>query len=130
MRRRCYLVGMRKLKATDVFVMPDGSRRTALELGMVAAKGGGAFRRYRRPPRAKSLRGAEYMLADPCSYCGAPSTDYDHIESIHRNGRGSNNLDNLTRACSRCNNLKRTQPLLLWLARRAHRAIKGVAEAG
>lgn len=74
-------------------------------------------KRYRCPPRAGKLKGSGFMLADPCAYCGAPSTDFDHIEPIHRGGR--NRLDNLTRACYRCNNSKRTKPLLVWLALQA-----------
>lgn len=63
------------------------------------------------------IEGAEYMAADPCAYCGGPSTQLDHIEPLYRGGE--NTVDNATRACWPCNREKNTQPLLIFLARRA-----------
>lgn len=57
-----------------------------------------------------------YRLADPCVYCGAPSEHWDHMESRHRGGW--NHIDNLIRACARCNTSKRTRSPLVYLAMR------------
>lgn len=72
---------------------------------------------------AKACRfvmGIETLAADPCAYCGASNpTTHDHVEPIKSGGEHS--LDNLVRACWRCNREKNVQPLLLFLARRALR---------
>jgi 5-methylcytosine-specific restriction endonuclease McrA len=77
--------------------------------------------RGRKRPKTAHLRapieGTEYMLADPCTYCGGPANQIDHIEPLIRGG--TNTADNAARACWPCNREKNTQPLLIFLARRA-----------
>ena len=79
------------------------------------------FRWQQRMRRGgKSVEAAEYaslIERDPCSYCGAPATQIDHIEPVTRGG--SNEWYNLTAACKACNSGKRDKPLLIWLAKRA-----------
>lgn len=55
------------------------------------------------------------LALDPCSYCGQPSQDTDHI--VARDAGGSNEWDNLTAACKRCNHVKTTKSLLMALCR-------------
>lgn len=56
---------------------------------------------------------ASVLRRDPCAYCGAPSTDIDHIVAIARGGAyGSQNL---TGACDTCNSSKQARPLLAFL---------------
>lgn len=69
--------------------------------------------------RAAPISGHEWRLADPCSYCGGPATQWDHIEPLYRGGEHA--ADNLTRACWSCNRAKNTQPLLMFLTRQAKR---------
>jgi 5-methylcytosine-specific restriction endonuclease McrA len=105
------------------------ARHTAELYGFCRAKGNGC--RCGRPkksdllPRKRHqqrlirapLIGVEFMLADPCSYCGEPSEHFDHIEPLYRGG--ADEPENLTRACRRCNFAKNYQPLIVFLARRA-----------
>jgi hypothetical protein len=82
--------------------------------------------RHRNPKqgRKKDAETKEYVpiiLADPCSYCGAPLElgfhgTVDHIEP--REEGGDDHWTNMTPACKRCNSAKRDRPLLLFLARR------------
>lgn len=62
---------------------------------------------------------AALLLGDPCSYCGRPAETIDHIVAL--NEGGANHWSNLTAACFRCNQSKRTNPALLWWARGAWR---------
>lgn len=52
---------------------------------------------------------------DPCAYCGAPSTDLDHI--VSRLAGGLSGWSNLTAACDRCNSSKSNHSLLGYLSR-------------
>lgn len=47
-----------------------------------------------------------------CSYCGAHATQCDHIVPLARGG--TNDPDNLTAACSRCNASKAARLLTEW----------------
>lgn len=77
-------------------------------------------RRRARNAKAKLLRrvdfdldAAEYAIAlrgDPCSYCGGPMSDIDHIDAVACGG--TSHWSNLTAACRRCNGRKRTRSLL------------------
>lgn len=78
-------------------------------------------RRGRQPSagrRAKPTyrnKGVAYLLADPCAYCGAPSTQQDHIDPIALGG--SNDWSNLSGACAPCNRSKGISSLLEFLLR-------------
>lgn len=76
--------------------------------------------RQHKRSRTKHLRvplnGLEFMLADPCAYCGGVGAHFDHIEPLYRGGK--HEADNLARVCWPCNRQKNTQPLLKFLARR------------
>ena len=54
---------------------------------------------------------------DRRSYCGAPASSTDHIEAISRGG--AHVWDNLTAACRHCNQSTYSEPLLVFLFRRA-----------
>lgn len=58
---------------------------------------------------------AEIVRLDPCSYCGGPSGEVDHIDPASIVGH--NGWENLTAACRRCNARKNASPLLVYLAR-------------
>lgn len=53
------------------------------------------------------------LLRDPCCYCGAPHEHVDHIVSL--SSGGDSRWDNLTSACERCNQAKRSRTLLDFL---------------
>jgi len=53
------------------------------------------------------------LKQDPCSYCGKPSEEIDHIEPLIAGGFESE--DNLTAACKSCNSRKKDRPLLTWM---------------
>lgn len=59
----------------------------------------------------------EMLLRDPCSYCGAPTEQIDHIQPFSRGG--PNGWENLTGACRSCNARKRTRSALTYLLERA-----------
>lgn len=68
----------------------------------------------RRGRRGEVLEAyAVVLLGDPCSYCGSPKVELDHIDSVGRGG--SNAWDNLTAACRSCNASKNARPLLAFL---------------
>lgn len=54
------------------------------------------------------------LYRDPCSYCGAPVREIDHIEPLVEDG--DLGWENLTGACTRCNRRKHTHSLLAFLA--------------
>ena len=60
---------------------------------------------------------ARVLRADPCSFCGRPATDIDHIDAISRGGAHA--WENLTAACRACNMSKYSEPLLTFLLRRS-----------
>nr|WP_243706127.1 HNH endonuclease signature motif containing protein [Micromonospora sp. KC721] len=51
-----------------------------------------------------------------CTYCGAPSTQADHIRPISRDGLDI--AENLVPACGACNNDKRAKLLTEWCPER------------
>lgn len=57
---------------------------------------------------------AEILLSDPCSYCGSPGGEIDHLDPITSGGNGD--WLNLTSACRRCNASKNDRSLLVFLA--------------
>lgn len=85
------------------------------------------WRAVNRPSRSDIRRGgpgameyARLIINDPCSYCGAPATEIDHIVAV-ANG-GVSNWENLAAACRQCNTRKRTQDLLQFMLRELNRA--------
>ena len=71
-------------------------------------------RRLGRNPEA--IEYAAILQADLCAYCGGPAGHIDHIQALAAGG--SNERDNLTAACQRCNSAKNARPLLYFLATR------------
>src|SRR3990167_882030 len=59
------------------------------------------------------------MMADPCAYCGRPSTVMDHLHPRSRGG--ADHAGNLLPACRSCNAEKGRRSLLPFLVARAHR---------
>lgn len=59
---------------------------------------------------------AEVLYHDPCSYCGGPAGELDHIVPVVAGGIGD--ADNLASACRSCNAQKYTRPLLAFLLER------------
>lgn len=57
----------------------------------------------------------EVLSFDPCCFCGKLAQDIDHIDSLHLTGMDGNKWDNLTAACSDCNNRKRERKLLFFM---------------
>lgn len=64
-------------------------------------------------PDALAVDYALILRGDPCAYCGGPMEHIDHITPIARGGVGT--WDNLTAACSSCNQSKHTRTLLDFL---------------
>lgn len=89
--------------------IPDKQRRKKERRRATSAR--------QRAKACRTVRGVELLAADPCAYCAEQRpTTHDHIEPVTRGGAHS--LDNLVRACWRCNREKNTQSLLVFLARR------------
>jgi hypothetical protein len=60
-----------------------------------------------------SVNWRETLRADPCAYCGiTPANGIDHIDCTNPD---RSDRENWTACCKRCNELKRTVPLLLAL---------------
>jgi hypothetical protein len=77
----------------------------------------GSQARPARPPRTGRAREyAQAIQGDPCSYCGGPAGEVDHIEPVHRGG--ADEWENYTAVCRACNTSKMTSPLLAFLLRR------------
>lgn len=53
------------------------------------------------------------LRRDPCSYCGRPCENLDHI--VPRSADGDNSTANLTASCRKCNQRKRRKPLLVFM---------------
>ncbi len=70
--------------------------------------GGGTT--HDRDEIAEAMAYSLILQGDPCSYCGGPATELDHIIPIERGGMAD--WDNLTAACRRCNARKHKRPLL------------------
>jgi 5-methylcytosine-specific restriction endonuclease McrA len=66
-----------------------------------------------RRRRGEAVPYGVVLLRDPCSYCGTPAEQIDHIVPVSRGG--SSDWDNLTAACGGCNQEKRDKPLLHYL---------------
>ncbi len=60
---------------------------------------------------------ARLLLGDPCSYCGGPCEQIDHIVPVAAGGEGG--AGNMTAACRSCNSAKRDKPLLTFLSSRS-----------
>lgn len=76
--------------------------------------------RKRREGKTASFGAVEYaqvLALDPCTYCGGPSAEIDHIVSLARGGNGD--YDNLTPACRNCNRRKYTRSALYFMLERA-----------
>lgn len=58
----------------------------------------------------------EIISTDPCAYCGAASTEIDHIRAVTRGGGGE--WDNLAPTCRSCNAKKMTRDVLQFMLRR------------
>jgi len=57
------------------------------------------------------------LLASPCAYCGAPSTQVDHIDPS--SAGGIDDASNMVGACGSCNASKCATPLLEFMLGRA-----------
>ena len=83
-----------------------------------SARGRAKKAQYRRQREGGALTesGAEYaqvLLGDPCSYCGGPAEEIDHIHPVAHGGTGE--MMNLTSSCRVCNARKYTKSLLHFL---------------
>lgn len=56
---------------------------------------------------------AATLKLDPCSYCGGPADQLDHI--VARAMDGDDSFENLTATCAECNQSKGSRPLLAFL---------------
>lgn len=83
---------------------PDAVKRYARQDG-----------RRRRASGKCDLEWEAVLLADPCAYCGAVATEIDHIVPVKFGG--TNDHENLTATCLRCNRRKNCLPLLAFLHR-------------
>jgi hypothetical protein len=90
--------------------LPAGYRK--LRLDRLAANNAGMS----NEDRDLSNEYQALLRADPCVYCGQPSTAIDHIEPVVRGG--SDRWDNLAPICKVCNSSKRSKPLLAALLAR------------
>jgi len=57
-----------------------------------------------------------WMAGDPCVYCGEPSTQVDHLDSVA--GGGGQDIGNFAPTCHTCNTYNGSDSALLFLARR------------
>lgn len=69
------------------------------------------------PPTPEARAYSIILLADPCSYCGGPGGELDHVDPVGPGGDGE--WINLTAACRSCNASKNDHPLLAFLSRTA-----------
>ena len=95
--------------------MPAGARVTRIYCGTECDR-----RAYRernahrsRPPYGLDDEWASVLLADPCAYCGAPSTTLDHI--VPQASGGEDGEHNIVGACGSCNSSKQDLSLLRFL---------------
>jgi 5-methylcytosine-specific restriction endonuclease McrA len=56
---------------------------------------------------------AAVVAGDPCSYCGGPGGEVDHVDPV--SAGGVSDWTNLTGACRSCNARKNARPLLAFL---------------
>lgn len=104
-----------------VLTRPDGNRKVMRRFETyeeaVAFKATTPNRNTQRQRKARyKSKGVGYLSADPCAYCGADSEHVDHI--VPRAAGGSDEWDNLTASCKRCNLAKGTTSLLQFLLNR------------
>lgn len=92
---------------------PEVKARAAAYAREWRKKNPGLRRGRTKPTREFAL----VLLRDPCSYCGRPANEIDHIDPVALGG--DREWENTTAACSRCNRSKNDSPLLAWLTRRA-----------
>ena len=81
----------------------------------------GAHKRRGVRPDDEAREWAAIVLSDPCSYCGAPADELDHITPVAVGGDGG--WSNLTGACRVCNARKNDADLLSFLARSREGAV-------
>lgn len=103
----------RRMAEDPAAVRAERVRWTQSDKGQVQNRLAAHRRRgARATPEAKAF--APVLLADPCSYCGGPGGELDHIFPIVLGGDGS--VGNLAGACRSCNARKNDRPLLAFLA--------------
>jgi len=73
----------------------------------------GRLDRHARRGQPINIEHARILLADPCTYCGEPSTAIDHIVPITKGG--DSEWENLAGVCGSCNSSKRNRLLLTFL---------------
>lgn len=64
-----------------------------------------------------NLEWLSIIEGDPCSYCGAPMEEVDHITPVAKGG--TNEWENYAPACGPCNRRKNATPLVHFLLKRA-----------
>jgi len=69
---------------------------------------------------SEAIAYAEIIIKDPCVYCGAPSTEIDHIVPVSISH--SSHWTNLAPACGFCNSSKGAKSLLAFLMYQCRRA--------
>lgn len=84
--------------------------------GVIANRAARHRRRGARPTK-EALEYMAILAADPCSYCGWPGGEIDHITPITAGGDGE--WTNLTAACRRCNARKNDRSLMSFLTESA-----------
>jgi hypothetical protein len=65
---------------------------------------------------ALAIEYAAIIDGDPCSYCGGPAGEKDHIIPVSRGGTGD--WDNLAAACRKCNASKQTKDVMQFMLAR------------
>src|SRR5215216_815942 len=70
-------------------------------------------RRRETPFTDEALAYIASIVNDPCSYCGGPAGEVDHIVAVRSGGTGD--WDNLASACRSCNASKGDKSLLRFL---------------
>lgn len=73
-------------------------------------------RRKARQAREMDQEYAAILRRDPCSYCGGPGGEVDHIVPPSKGGTG--HWTNLTAACKSCNSSKNARSLLHFMLER------------
>lgn len=92
------------------FASPQGrAAKNRAEARRRAAKKGAPIGDLREATEYRQL-----IAGDPCSYCGAPAEQADHIVPLSKGGPEA--WDNLTPACASCNGRKNARDLLTFLA--------------
>ena len=76
-------------------------------------------RRRGEQPNRETVGYRDLLKDDPCSYCGAPTEEIDHIVPRDEwTGPGWTQWENLTASCQFCNRSKAARPLLTFLLER------------